>query len=294
MLDHKHVLLATLGGQPQIVTFTLDLLLKDSFPISEVIVIHPQASQPRLHHSLTCLNAEFAGDFYEAEQRSIQFRSHVLSLDHTPIDDITDDMHADGTLDTIHQLIGDLKSKGYHIHLSVTGGRRLMALLAISVASLNFDRHDHIWHIFTPDHIKEQAKDGRLMHVPQDSGVRLIKGQFISLGAYIFDQSQSFRSARQEQLSQIDAQEHARCENVYKQASQREREVLRAFAKGLDQQEVAEKLHLSSRTIDGYKTKLLDRCRVEWSIDPHKHLGYHFLYKTFAPYFDSTENTPTE
>ncbi|MEO8970201.1 MAG: CRISPR-associated ring nuclease, partial [Ktedonobacteraceae bacterium] len=146
MLDHKHVLLATLGGQPQVVTFTLDLLLKD-FPISEVIVIHPQASQPRLHHSLACLNAEFASDYYKVTERAIHFRSHVLYLDHNPIDDITDDTHADGTLDTIHRLISDLKRKGYHIHLSVTGGRRLMSLLAISVAALNFDRHDHIWHI---------------------------------------------------------------------------------------------------------------------------------------------------
>src|SRR5579872_2657926 len=193
VLEHKHVLLATLGGQPQVVTFTLDLLLKN-FPISEVMVIHPEAVRPRLHHSLACLNAEFTGDFYTAAQRTIHFRSHVLYLDNAPIDDITDDAHADGTLDTIHQLIGDLKRKGYYIHLSVTGGRRLMALLAISVASLNFDRYDHIWHIYTPDHVKEQAKDGKRMHVPDDSGVRLIKGQFISLGAYIFDQSQSFRS----------------------------------------------------------------------------------------------------
>ncbi|MHB8597016.1 MAG: CRISPR-associated ring nuclease [Ktedonobacteraceae bacterium] len=293
MLDHKHVLLATLGGQPQVVTFTLDLLLKDNFPISEVIVIHPKAVQPRLHHSLTCLNGEFTGDLYKAAQRTIHFRSHVLYLDHTPINDITDDAHADGTLDTIHRLIGDMKRKGYHIHLSVTGGRRLMALLAISVASLNFDRYDHIWHIYTPDHIKEQAKDGKLMHAPDNSGVRLIKGQFISPGAYIFDQSQSFGSARQEQLSQMDAQEHARCENVVQQAPQREVDVLHAFAKGLDQQEVAQELHLSSRTIDGYKTKLLDRCRAEWVIEPHKHLGYHFLYKTFAPYFNNTEYTPT-
>lgn len=290
MLEHKHVLLATLGGQPQIVTFTLDLLLKENFPISEVIVIHPKASQPRLHHSLSCLNAEFASDCYNMAQRTINFRSQVLHLDHAPIDDITDDTHADGTLDTIHQLIGSLKRKGYYIHLSVTGGRRLMALLAISVASLNFDRHDHIWHIYTPDHIKEQAKEGKLMHVTEDAGIRLIKGQFISLGAYIFDQSQSFRSAQQEQLSQIDAQERARCQSVVKQASQRELDILRAFAKGLNQQEVAQELGIASRTIDGHKTKLLEMCRAAWAIEPRKRLGYHFLYKTFAPYFDSTKH----
>ena len=59
MSTYIHTLLATLGGQPQVVTFTLDLLLQRGFPISEVIVIHPQAAHPRLQHSLDRLNAEF-------------------------------------------------------------------------------------------------------------------------------------------------------------------------------------------------------------------------------------------
>jgi CRISPR-associated Csx14 family protein len=291
--DHTHVLLATLGGQPQVVTFTLDLLLKDGFPISEVIVIHPKTSQPRLQRSLQLLAAEFPGDCYKVANRVIHFRSHVLQLDGTAIDDIIDDAHADGTLDTIHKLIDDLKRRGSHIHLSVTGGRRLMSLLAISVASLNFDRHDHIWHIYTPEHIKEQAKDGQLMHVPSDAEVKLIKGQFIALGAYIYSQPQSFRTAQDEQLSQMDAQEHARCASVVNRLTERELEVLQAFATGLTPQEVAKKLGIALKTVDRHKTKLFDLCREVWAIEPHMHIGYHFLYKKFAPYFDRTEYTST-
>jgi CRISPR-associated protein Csx14 len=63
-LNYTHTLLAPLGGQPQIITFTLDLLLRRDFPISEVIVIHPHAAQKRLQQSLELLNAEFAGDRY--------------------------------------------------------------------------------------------------------------------------------------------------------------------------------------------------------------------------------------
>ncbi|MDQ6662110.1 MAG: CRISPR-associated ring nuclease, partial [Chloroflexota bacterium] len=202
MPEHPHVLLATLGGQPQVVTFTLDLLLDKDLPISEVVVIHPKLSHLRLQNSFACLTKEFASDYYKEAARSISFHSHVLEMDGIAIDDIVDDPHADGTLDTIHQLIGDFKRRGYHIHLSVTGGRRLMSLLAISVAALNFDRYDHIWHLYTPDTIKEQAKEGRLMHVPLDSGIQLIQGQFISLGAYIYNQSQSFRTTQEEQRSQ--------------------------------------------------------------------------------------------
>ena len=49
-------------------------------------------------------------DYYKAADRVIHFRSHVLQLDGEPINDIVDNDHADGTLNTIHQLIGDLIS----------------------------------------------------------------------------------------------------------------------------------------------------------------------------------------
>src|SRR5207244_10903202 len=129
-----------------------DLLPTDGFRISEVIVIHPKPSQPRLRRSLERLSVEFAGDYYKVADRVIHFRSHVLQLDSEPIDDIIDNNHADGTLNTIHRLIGDLKRHGHHIHLSVTGGRRLMSLLAIPSASFNFDRHDPIARLHTPEH----------------------------------------------------------------------------------------------------------------------------------------------
>lgn len=292
--DHTHVLLATLGGQPQIVTLTLDLLLRDGFPISEVYVVHPRASKQRLQQSLTRLSAEFVGDFYKEAGRVIHFHSHALQLDGQPIDDIISDAHADGTLDTLHNLIWSLKRQGRRIHLSVSGGRRLMALLAISVASLNFDRHDHIWHIYTPEHVTERVKDGKCMHVPADAGVKLIKGQFISLGAYIYTPPQSFRTAQLEQRSQMDAQEQARCARVIEQATQREREVLLAFARGLTQQEVAKELHISIKTVDAHKTNLLDYCRESWNIDPDERLGYHFLYKKFALYSNNDQYTSTE
>src|SRR5882672_3204960 len=107
-MPEKHILLATLGGQPQIVTFTLDLLLP-MYPISNVIVLHPTTTQERLQNSLKRLQTEFAGDYYVQAQRNIHFRSHVLQHQGKALQDIADDRAADGVLDTLHKLIGDLK-----------------------------------------------------------------------------------------------------------------------------------------------------------------------------------------
>src|SRR5437879_5058930 len=218
MSAYTHTLLATLGGQPQVVTFTLDLLLRRGLPISEVIVLHPEASDPRLQHSLECLNAEFVGDQYQFNGSTIHLRSQVLRLDDdTLLEDIVDDISATGALDTIHQLIRDLKQQYRCIHLSVTGGRRLMALTAISAAQLNFKHNiDHIWHIYTPEEIKQEVKDGKMMHV--EDHVTLIEIPFVPWSTYFANMPQqedsSAKTVMRSQAAEVDAQERERCKQV--------------------------------------------------------------------------------
>jgi CRISPR-associated Csx14 family protein len=292
MPDHPCVLVATLGGQPQIVTFTLDLLLRKGFPISEVIVLHPKASaSSRLYRALVCLNAEFSKGSYPSAQRAIHFHSQALELDGQPIEDITDDTHADGTLNTIHQLLSDLKQQGCRIHLSVSGGRRLMGLLAISVATLNFDRNDYIWHLSTPEGIRKQANEGQLMHVSPDAGLTLIRGPFLSLGPYISNSNptQPFRSAQETQRAQMDAQEHAHCAFVVQEAKPAPLKVLRAFARGLRPQQVANELVITTATVNSHKTAILSLCHIAWNIPEEERLDYHFLYNKFRTYFQPDE-----
>lgn len=289
MSDHPQVLVATLGGQPQVITFTLDLLLRQGYPVSEVIVLHPRASSPsRLYDTVMRLHTEFTGGAYPGAQQPIHFHSQHLTWDDQPIDDITDDTHADGTLDTIHRLLSDLKQQGYRIHLSVTGGRRLMSLLAISVATLNFDRYDRIWHLYTPDAVVEKAKDGRLLHVAPDAGVKLIQAPFLSLGSYLSHSTQPFRRAQEEQRVQLEAQEHKRCQEVIDRATPTQRKVLQAFARGLWPQQVAEELCVALVTVNTHKTALLSYCRNAWNISDRVRLDYHFLSSKFSSYYQST------
>lgn len=293
MSSYPHTLLATLGGQPQIVTFTLDLLLQRGFPISEVIVVHPQASHPRLQHALACLNAEFLGDRYQTSGQTIHLRSQVLRLDDELLDDIIDEVSADGALNTIHQLIRGLKRQHRCIHLSITGGRRLMSSIATEAALLNFTHADHIWHIYTPETIQSQANEGKLMHLSCQEGVHLIERHFVPWGAYFSELPQAISNAQEAvpfQQKKMDALEHTRCEQVVRRATRREQEVLRAFAAGCTIQEVAQRLCISERTVHAHETKLLDYCREVWVIEQSAaRLGYHFLYKTFAPYFASQQ-----
>ncbi|WP_307767759.1 CRISPR-associated ring nuclease [Dictyobacter vulcani] len=201
--------------------------------------------------------------------------------------DIVDDSHADATLETIHQLVVSLKHQGYHIHLSVSGGRRLMSLLAISVAALNFDRHDHIWHIHTPEATVAQVRNGAHMHVPPEAGVKLIRGPFITLGAYIPNSNTSFKTAEQEQQDHLNQQERTRCQQIIELATARQLDVLKAFARGLRTPQVASELCISEATVHSHKGHLIQHCRTIWNIPESEPLDYHFLCQKFSTYFES-------
>jgi DNA-binding CsgD family transcriptional regulator len=65
-------------------------------------------------------------------------------------------------------------------------------------------------------------------------------------------------------------------------ASGRELEVLKAFADGLNPQQVARQLGIAKKTVDMYKTKLFDRCRIAWNLPLEQRLDYHFFHMKFA------------
>ncbi|HEY1351533.1 MAG TPA: CRISPR-associated ring nuclease, partial [Ktedonobacteraceae bacterium] len=215
--------------------------------------------------------------------------SHTLRLHNKPLTDIVDEVSADGAFKTIHRLIRSLKRQRHCLHLSITGGRRFMSSIATEAALLNFTHADHIWHIYTPDAVQQRAGDGACMHVPARDGVRLIERHFVPWRTYFADLPQTLESApetTENRRRPMDLLERARCDQVVQRATRREREVLRAFARGYTIQEVAACLCISPRTVDGHKTRLLDLCREIWAIEQcAPRPGYHFLYRTFAPYF---------
>lgn len=86
--------------------------------------------------------------------------------------------------------------------------------------------------------------------------------------------------------------ESAYCQQVIKRARARWLDVLRAFAAGSSREEVAAKLKISIKTVDVYKTELLELCREVWLLEPNKHIDYHFLREKFARYFEDNPEFP--
>jgi CRISPR-associated protein Csx14 len=292
--ESTQVLLATLGGQPQVVTFALDLLLQRNIPIHEVIVIHP-ASHPGVQQAVTCLNAEFVGDRYRTSGQTltIHFRQQILRSYGAFIDDIIDEQTAEGTLNAIDELIRELKQRQSTIHFLIAGGRRLMSFLSFSAALLNFDTADRLWHIYTPQALQERARGGKIMHAAPEDGVRLIEVPFTRAASSILrrivqDEVPNAGAVIRQQNEQTDAQDRERCDQVVKAINSAPLRVLRAFAKSLHPQQVASELGISLATVSSHTNVLLRECRNVWNLPENERLDYHFLQWRFATYFNDS------
>ena len=277
-------LVATLGGQPQVVTLMLDMLLEQDALIRDVIPIYLPGEDSRSQQGLQKLTREFPGDFYRG--RSIHLRPHPVRTDKRSVDDVRDEVDADAVWRTLHTLLGTLKEQGRRIHLCVSGGRRVMGMLACSVAALHFTHHDRIWHIYTSAEFRERANEGAAMHAGPGDDVRLIQVPLMPWGAYFPGVRQLLSASPAEviasQSKALDRLDQQRCETVLERLTDRQREVLWALADGATPQDVAEALVIEIKTVDSHKTVILAECRVAWDMPEGERLDYRFVREKFG------------
>lgn len=277
-----------MAGGPQIVTFALDDLLRRGEVINEVIVVHlsPQAD-PLTGQALVKLAAEFSGDSYAGHPCRLQF--FPLRHGRKKLDDIYDEATANAAWSAVYKLIADLKAQGRRLHVCIAGGRRILALVAMSAAMLHFDHNDCLWHMYTPADFIERARNGAIMHARPEDGVRLIRVPLVPWGAYFPALRALTQASPMEvvaaQTRWLDSTEQARCRAVVEQLTSRQLDVLRAFAAGQSPQEVAETLYVTIKTVHAHKTIILSECRNAWGLPEGTRLNYYFLREKFGRYF---------
>ncbi|MFQ5577270.1 MAG: CRISPR-associated ring nuclease, partial [Anaerolineae bacterium] len=284
--NQKSVMLATLGGQPQIITFALDALLARGETIREVIVLYLSAEGSRVNRAMARLTAEFVDDSYAG--RPCRLRPMPVRDDLRRLPDIETETDAQITQKMLQELMISLKSENYHLHACVSGGRRIMALLIMSVALIHFDYRDKLWHVYTPNELQERAWEGAIMHARSTEGVHLIQVPVVPLGTHF----PALRQLAQTSIGELirpepgwpNEAEKDRCKSVIEYLTRRELEALKAFAAGLSIQDVADQMVISPNTVNTYKKKILELCRNAWP--ERQTLRYFHLRELFGPYFE--------
>jgi len=289
-MSDQPTLVATLGGQPQIVTFTLDLLLAQGETIDQVVIVYP-ASGLRYRESYRRLAGEFAGDLYA--NQPCHLRGIAVQFGNDALADIRTPNEVEATRKTFHTLLADLKEQNQRLHLSLSGGRRVMALIALSAAMQYLTPMDRVWHIYTPLELTEQAQEGAVMHAPPDSGLRLVPVPFVPWAAYFPGLAPLLSSSPQEMreaaLTWLSEAERERCRQVWDSLTPRQRDALRAFARGMDRREAADCLKLSVYTVDDHRDVILRRCREVWGEEHEGDFDLYFLHGRFWPFLRGLE-----
>jgi len=291
MPNGRQALIASLGGQPQIVTFTLDLLLAQGEGIDQVIVVHLSPKNPRYAHALRVLAREFAHGHYQG--RRVSLRTEPVLDRNDVLAHIPDMAAAEAAFRLFQRLFAAGKENGERMHCCVSGGPRVLGLLAMAAAMLQFGHQDRLWHLLTPPAIQASANEGAILHADPADGVHLLQiplapwsvyfpglAQLSSLPPEIVQVARRERERRE--------QDYPRCAQVLECLSPRARDVLAAFARGLTPQEVAARLSITIKAVDTHKTAILAACREAWDLPVNQRLTYHFLRDKFGPYLGET------
>lgn len=268
MSESKTSYVATLGGQPQIITFTLDLLLARSEIIDQVVVIY-LAGNPRYQDSFKRLQGEFAQGKYQS--RPCSLRAVPVLAGKEPIADAYESTQIEAVRVAFHNLLNDLKQAQQAVHLGLSSGRRVMSLVGLAAAMQFLSPTDHIWHIYTPDSVAKKVKEEQLMHVPADSGVRLIDVPFVPWPAYFPGLAPLFQQNASQMLHSrmhwLNNEDRSRCRRTWEKLTPRQRETLSLMAKGADRNEMAHHMSISLATVDSHREAVLKCAEEIWEGD---------------------------
>jgi len=115
------------GGQPQVLTFALDELLRQGESVEEVVAIHLSLEDDRLHRGVQRLVAEFAGQRFHGHP--CRFRHLAVGSDRHSPDVVDSEDAAEAVWRTMGAVIAQAKQQGQRLHLCVTGGPRMIGLI---------------------------------------------------------------------------------------------------------------------------------------------------------------------
>lgn len=284
-MNSRTTVMITLGGQPQVVTFFLDLLLEHGETIQQVVVMY-LAGNARYQASLQKLSTEFSGNRYAGQ--TCFLRPLPIRIDSESLSDVRSPEEVEAVRQAFHQKLAELKSQSLHLHLGLSGGRRVMSLIALAAAMQYLTPVDRVWHIYTPPDLAAQARDGAIMHAGQDAGTQLIPVPFVPWVAYFPGLAPLMRRSPQElgeaSLGWLSNQDRDRCVRVWDSLTQRQRDVLRVLADGDSRQEIAEELGISPATVDSHRAAILQQCSLVWEAQSGAYFDIKFLRDRFGPF----------
>ncbi len=284
------VLIASLGGQPQIVTFTLDALLARGIRPQVVETVFP-GGNARYHDAHRRLAREFE---QYGPYRGLRYQAYALNdLSGRPLPDLLTDGDLDAAWARVRERVQHWKRAGHRLHFSITGGRRALGIMLYAAAMTYGSSQDRVWHIYTPREWLPRVRDGARMHLPPGT-VRLLSVPFVPWTAYI-PGLRSLLEMSPEVLRRLlgeslDEDTQRRCARVWSRLTPRQKDALRALATTETRAEAARAMGVDLDTLDSHRKAILRVCRAAW---PEARVDLRFVRRVFRQWLTATNGLPT-
>ncbi len=276
----QELLIVTLGSEPQVITIALDSLLSSGHNIDRIAVVYTVA--PVVLKALNMVKAEFESGFY----------GHI-ALDPWPLHgkqgailDFQNNADVQALLQLFYQKIRDAKKAGKVVHLCISGGRKVMGIMAMVAAQLLFGPQDRVWHLTTEGW---KPGDEQIMH-PTDSQQRsmvevpVLRWEDASLLLNLVQIDDPTEALRWQEDFARSKLMRRRKEFVERDLTRAERQVATLVCQGLDNSSIAAKLHKKERTVANQLTPIYSKFD-EWLGFPDVTVDRSILIAELAPYF---------
>ncbi len=268
MRGQDGILIATIGTKPQVVTTAVDLLLAEGCRLSEVVVPHHASAASPVQAGLERLQAEFAAF---PQYKDIQFRLCPLAGTDGPSADIESQADAEAAFRGLYRLLLDTKraDPARPVHLSITGGRKVLAVYGMAAAQLLFDDEDRLWYVLAGGRFLAEER----LHPQPGDQARLVRVPVLRWGTIspiLTDLSQvddPFTAVERQRERQVrEALEEARSFILGSLTAAERRVVALLVREGLSDVQMAERLTVSRSTIGTHLEHIYDKARAHWNL----------------------------
>lgn len=275
-------MIATLGVEPQVVTIALDALLNMGKQIKETTVIY--TGNPTVRESVKILKDEFGR--WEAYSQ-IHFRCVPVTAVQKIIQDFQTEKQLGGLLRALYVEIRRARRDKLLVHLCLSGGRKIMGLIGMSVAQLLFGPEDQAWYLITEGW---QPGAARHLHALKTEQVWLVPvpilrwneaGTLVQVVTELDDPQELL--AWYERLTHK-AEERRKGEFIRHWLTSAESEVMQLACYGFDNATIAARLGKQEQTVANQLHTVYQKLQ-EWLDYPAYNIDRNVLIAQFAPYF---------
>jgi CRISPR-associated protein Csx14 len=274
------VLIAAVGTKPQLVTIAVDLLQAGGERLEEVVLLHTTLGRVGNRASVGLLTQEFGRVYPDVPLRPVC----LCDERGIPLVDVASEAAARAVFQVLYREVKAAKQAGRRVHLSIAGGRKIIAIYGMAVGQLLFDARDRVWHIFSvPTLMESQALhpgvgEASLIRVP------VLRWSQISpaLTDLILSEDPFEALRRQEAWLETDALRKAQLFTV-QELTPAEKDVVRLMVRrGLTNAEIAERTYRSPKTVEHHLSSAYAKARSFFGL---MRADRHTLTSLLAPLY---------